>query len=346
MKELHAYLNKNRCILPAYTTMQSLISRAIINHERRIDAVISKNLEENTEAAIRDLLSKESEHRYYLTLMKPPPNSFTYIQAIKERKKRDFLLPIYLEATRILSETGISQQSIKYYARLVDNFTIHRLQQLTASKRYFYILCFVCYRHQRINDALVKTFLHHVTKFQNDTKARVREKILELNIATYQNLKKGAEILDLLTSDLFDDNDRVGNLRAEAYQILPKHKIKTLSSFLERSNVNFEELRWKEYDLQTNKVRKNIRHIFKSIVFEPSSDIKNIPLYNAITYLQKYILTNQRVMINAPIAHIPNRTLKYLYTDDPKDKIIDPFRYEWFAYRMLKKKIDSTDIWG
>jgi len=343
-KELHTHLNKNQTILPGYTTMQDLISRAIQNHERRIISIINQKTTDAVSEKINSMLSKESEHRYYLTLIKAPPNSFTFTQSTQERKKRDFLDSVYPEAKSIIKETGISQQAIKYYAHLVDQFTIHRLQQLETEKRYFYLFCFICHRYLKINDALIKTLLHQITKFNNEIVASVKERVAFMNIENVRNLKKGSEVLDLLTSDEFSDEDTVGILRHEIYQVLSKPKIHRLSSFLKKANIDIKELRWQEYDRQGGRIRSNIRHIFKSTLFEPSSDVKSTPLYAAICYLQKFIQGTKRKMDDAPLDHVPKSTLKYLYKQTPTGKVLDPFRYEVMVYRLLKRKIDSSDI--
>ncbi len=53
-KELHAHLNKQKYILPSYTTIQDLISRAIINHERRISVIIKTGI--NKELSEKDMV--------------------------------------------------------------------------------------------------------------------------------------------------------------------------------------------------------------------------------------------------------------------------------------------------
>ena len=343
-KELHTYFNKNRYILPGYSTMQDLISRAIQNHDRRITMVINRCVNDDLSDKINEMLQKESDHRYYLTLIKAPPNSFTLTQSTKEREKRDFLNDIYSEAKSILKETGISQQSIKYYARLVDQFTIQRLQQFENDKKYFYIFCFICHRYLTINDALIKTFLYQITKFNNEIVESVKQRVAFLNIENVRNLKKGSEVLDMLISDEFSDEDTIGKLRQEIYQVLSKTKINRLSGFLRKANVDIKGLRWQEYDRQGHRIRSNIRHIFKSTVFGPSSDIKSTPLYTAVVYLQEYFRTNKRKMENAPLDHVPTSVLKYLYKQTPCRKILDPHRYEILVYILLRKRMDSSDI--
>ena len=83
-----------------------------------------------------------------------------------------------------------------------------------------------------------------------------------MNIENTRNFKKGSEVLDLLTSDKFHDDDKIGNLRKEIYQVLPKLKISRLSNFLRKANIDLKELRWQELDRQGHRIRSNIRPYF------------------------------------------------------------------------------------
>jgi hypothetical protein len=53
---------------------------------------------------------------------------------------------------RCCPELGISNDSIAYYAALVDYYIVQKLQQLTQGMARLYLLCFLLQRYQRIND--------------------------------------------------------------------------------------------------------------------------------------------------------------------------------------------------
>ena len=157
--------------------------------------------------------------------------------------------------------------SIKYFAELVDRYTIQNLRRFDDFKKYFYILCFVYYRYIKINDNLTKTFLFFVDKYKNEVKGAIEEKVLELRIENSRNLRKGADILRLL-SDPSVYNEEI---RDKAFKILNSRQISKLANFLEKSDVDFESLRWQEYDKKFYTMRANLRHIFKSIKFTTNS---------------------------------------------------------------------------
>ncbi len=128
-KELVRLAYNKKIVLPSYTTMQSIISKAILTQETKLfeqlDILIDKPLKQN----IDTLLTKESKSRYQLTLIKTPAQNFTYQHAKNEREKRDELVQLFDKAKLILIKLKISNLSIKYFAKIVDRYTIFQLKR-------------------------------------------------------------------------------------------------------------------------------------------------------------------------------------------------------------------------
>ena len=108
---------------------------------------------------------------------------------------------------------------------------------------------------------------------------------------------------------------------------------------MEKNYVDFETLRWEEYDKKSHKIRNNLRHIFKNLNFVTTSKKSNNALFEAVTYLQENLNKNSRKMKNPPIDFIPKHLIKHLYIKKDNEKILLENRYEILIYRMLKKKL-------
>ena len=173
-KELLRFSREKKFVLPSYTSMQDMISKAIFEQEKKIIQKLRSLLSKDIKAELDTLLHKESETRYQLTLIKRPIQNFSNKQATVERKKRDDLERLFEAARLVFQEIKMSHLSIKYFAQLVDRYTIQQLKQFHDIKRYFYILCFVYYKYLKINDDLVKTFLHFVSKYKGEVKIAVK----------------------------------------------------------------------------------------------------------------------------------------------------------------------------
>jgi hypothetical protein len=77
-----------------------------------------------------------------------------------------------------LPELGISNDSIAYYAALVDYYTVQKLQQLTQSMARLYLLFFLLQRYQRINDNLINALIYQVRKVLSAAKVCLQERLL------------------------------------------------------------------------------------------------------------------------------------------------------------------------
>ena len=339
-KEIVRFTSDNKIVLPAYSTLQKLVSRAIISSEQELFDNLKSLMDRDLINNINDLLKKESKFRYQLTLIKSPSQSFSKKQSTTEREKQEQLKPIFTKAKVILNQLNISNLSVKYFAELVDRYSIWQLCQFSDIKKYFYILCFVYHRYIRINDDLTKTFLFFVDKYKNEVKSAIDQKILEMRIENSRNLKKGAEIFRLITNNSIPDAE----LRAKAFNILPSKRINQLANFLEKSDVDFEDLRLQEYDKKFHTMRTNLRHIFKSLNFTTNSKKSSDNVLEAVEFLQDYLRNNSRKMINPPTGFIPKNLYKYLYEKVNGKKILIESRYEIFVYKKLRKKIGNTDI--
>ncbi len=342
-KEIVRFTNDNKIVLPAYSTIQKIISKAIISFEielfDKLKTLMDLDLIEN----IDNLIQKESQFRYQLTIIKAPPRNFSNKQAIAERKKQEQIKPIFEKAKIIFKKLEISNLSITYFANLVDKYTIQQLCQFEDIRKYFYVLCFTYHRYVKINNNLTKKLLYFMGKCKNEIKNSIQEKVLEIRMENNSNFKKGAKILRLFI-DNFDKNQSVSELRDKALDILPSSKINQLADFLEKSDIDFEDLRWEEYDKKYHKIKTNIRHIFKSLYFTTNSKKGNYDIFEAITFLQGYLKNNRTKMKNAPVDFIPKKLNKYLYKKVNGKKVLIENRYEILVYIILKKKIDSSAL--
>jgi hypothetical protein len=159
--------NKN-IILPAYTTMQEIMSSAIMGEEKRLEKIIQKNLSIDIQRSL-DLLLKKEDNFYRLTELKQDLRNFNYKQMGIELKKHNEIEKIYQFSKDFLPLLEISQQNIQYYASLATYYTLYKLQRIPKSKAYLYLLCYVYYRHQKVSENIAQAFLYQVDKFRAES---------------------------------------------------------------------------------------------------------------------------------------------------------------------------------
>jgi hypothetical protein len=115
---------------------------------------------------------------YRVTPLKQDPKDFSRSEMRREMALCRSLEPLYRTAMALLPELGISNDSIAYYAALVDYYTVQKLQQLTQSMARLYLLCFLLQRYQRINDNLINALIYQVRKVLSAAKVCLQERLL------------------------------------------------------------------------------------------------------------------------------------------------------------------------
>lgn len=104
-------------VAPGYTYLQDMVSRVVTDERRRIKDLLEKAMTPNVEKQLDALLESE-EGMYRISLLKHEPKDFSYSELRQEVGRRKFFQPLYEFGQSFLSTTGLSNESVKYYASL------------------------------------------------------------------------------------------------------------------------------------------------------------------------------------------------------------------------------------
>ena len=146
----------------------------------------------------------------------------------------------------------ISNESIKYYASLVNYYSVYKLKRFAESITDLYLLCFVYHRYQRIQDNLIETLIHHVRRYTDITKSAAKERIYESRLENNQNLSKAGLVLKLFADDRIAGDTPFREVQVQAFAILERqnlislaeHTLRTLRSMKPRFNGN-RRINWR-----------------------------------------------------------------------------------------------------
>jgi hypothetical protein len=128
--------------------------------------------------AALDALYVERDGQYPITPLKRDPKDFSTREMKREIARCRSLEALYRTAQTLLPELDISNDSIAYYATLVDFYTVQKLQQLSAGMARLYLLCFLLQRYRKINDNLIDALIYHVRKIGTAAKACMQERVV------------------------------------------------------------------------------------------------------------------------------------------------------------------------
>ncbi len=366
--ELLKYSYKYQFIFPAYTTCQDIVSGILVFEENRIFKILERLMNDNLESEINNLLEKEisllapaisnskatnnlekennkdNKNRYLLTLVKSSATGFNYQNMVKEIRKKQYLEEIFKQGQDIIAETNISNSTIFYFAKLVENYTIFQLQRFHKRKLQLYILCFAYYHYQKINDNLIKGFLYLMGKYQNNVREEINKYILEIRSKQNKNYQKIPAILKLITKDVKEDLT-FENFQNEVFDIIPKDQIISLSEWLIKNDFDKKALRWIAYDKLSRTINQNIRQLFFNLDFSYQSTAKFYNhFFGAIGFLKNK--TRNFKYGKTPTSFIKPEEEKFILAKNQESNEINinASRYEILVYKILKRKITNNDI--
>lgn len=353
-RDLLSYLEKFRVVLPAYSTMQKIVSKAIIKERARLSALGRQHITRDVERALGALFNRKDRF-YVLTLLKKAPKDFKYKQISQEIAKQKILKPLYDFAKDFLPRLKISNDNIVYFGSLVNFYSIFRLQQLQRGITNVYLLCFIYHRYHRINDNLINAFIYYVRKYQTTAKLVAKSGVSELKIEGNQNLDHTGKILDLFVDDGISDDIPFGEIRRQAFGILAKDKFPVVKAFISKSGFDQTELEWQALDELALTFKKNLRPILLSLNFGNTS--KKDALMDAVDFL-KTNLKDKRSLSGItpktfPMAYIRRKLRRYItekkkvrfHGSPRKIRTIRPDRYEFLVYTMLRDNLESGDVY-
>ena len=161
-RELMAYLTGQRLVAPGYTVMQEMIGNVLQREKERLIAIASSQLTADDAADLNHLLANP-HGLYEITQLKREPKDFSNKEIAKEIQRGEQIKPLYAVAQNILPQLDISNESIKYYASMINYYSVFQMNQLEKNQAYIYLLCFVYHRYQRLHDNLINCFIYRVS---------------------------------------------------------------------------------------------------------------------------------------------------------------------------------------
>jgi hypothetical protein len=353
-KDLLDYLEKAKVVLPAYSTMQKIISKAIIEERERLTALAMQHITKDVETTRQEFLTLD-DSSYILTLLKKEPKDFSHNQISREITKQKRLKPIYDFAKGFLPILEVSDDNIKYYAVFVEYYSIFSIRWFNNLLAYIYLICFVYHRYQQINDNLTNTFIYHVRKYEAAAKLASKTSIYELKMESNQQLGNTGKILDLFVDGKISDETPFGEVRQLAFSLLPKNKFPMVTTYVSKTGFDQAELEWKASEELAPTFKKNIRPILMSLDFASTS--KKDSLIDAVSFL-KLKIEEKKAFSGVVPDLFPkdfiNRKLRRYIIKNKKDKVhgssrkfteIRTNRYEFLVYSLLRQRLYSGDVY-
>ncbi len=349
LAELMVFLVGHRIVRPGYTALQDLISNALAAERERLEQLVEAAMTKEVRQALAQLLVSESTLSD-LAALKQDAKSFRHSQMEVERQKLRTLAPLYATAKTMLPNLGISQLNIDYYASLANFYTVYDLRRLKSGQTNLYLLCYAWQRYRQITDNVVEAFGYHTHKLEEDTKTAAIAQAGKLHNERQQGTPRVGELLLLYVDDKLKDTTPFGEVRHQAYRIMPKEMLRSTGKLLTEKPIKQLDLRWDAVDKQSGTCTKNLRPLVMALDLESNSNGGKVWL-SALRWM-KGVFARQQSLAKQPFADIPlgtvpKRLSNFLLRFGPDGKPVglNGGRYEFYVYRQLRKRLDNGDIY-
>tara|TARA_R110002167_G_scaffold214705_1_gene419482 strand:+ start:1380 stop:3755 length:2376 start_codon:yes stop_codon:yes gene_type:complete len=349
--ELLGFCEQHKVIRPKYSTLQSLVSSAVLREENRLSDKLVRLLDKPSRETLDKLLDND-ETVSDLALLKQDPKTFGTKDMRKELQKQQQVVELFQKSKHIIYALKISRQNIQYYAGTCDFYDSYHLKRLNLAKSRLCMLCFIWQRFIKINDHLITYKVHKTNTYEESATSDALAVMLEIKLSLGNDRKLASKMLKFIGDENIDHSD----IRPKCYEVVNKENFNDFTEKLANPELDQKEYEWKYYSREHARIKLNLRPVFMAIDFNCD---KNEALKDAIDYIKNLFASKNKVedplASEAPLKFIPSAQLKYLTYKKPvplkagskqqkNAKFIDIKRYEVMLYRNIAGAIKSGNI--
>ena len=346
-RNLFQFLESRRIVAPGYSFMQDIVSQALANERARLTAILEEQLDKATLKEL-DALYVERDGMYAVTPLKRDPKDFSLGEMKREVARIKSLEILHRTAKSLLPTLGISNDSVAYYAALVDYYTVQKLKQLPAGMARLYLLCFLLQRYQKMNDNLVNALIYHVRKVSAAAKACMEQQVLAFQQEGNENVERIGQILGIFLDESIEDAVSFGEIKRRVFDILERDKFQRAAQYISSQAFDTVAIEWEFVASLALSFKQHLRPLLVQLQFGGHGEDDS--LMEAVTFLRECIEKGKSLaryrFEQIPKAFIPQGLKAYIYEIDKKgNRSINPDKYEFLVYRLLRNRLEAGDIY-
>lgn len=348
LREALQYLENQRIMAPGYRFFQDLVSRVATGERRRITEMLEQALTPAVEQQLAALM-EAGEGMYQISELKHEPQDFSYKALRQEVARRKIFQPLYEFARAFLASAALSNESVKYYASLVQFYTVYKLHRMATETVRLYLLCFAHHRFRQINDNLIEAFIHLLDEYEKSAKLSAEDAAQQALLAASQNLNAAGSVLNLFVDASIPDDAPFSVVKEKAFSLLEPERFSLVANYMCSIAFDKTAFEWSYYGKLSHSFKRNLRHLFADLDF--SGRVEDAPLLEAVVYLQGLLrqgkAPRQTDPSAFPVSIIPAGLRRYLFGAEGKrkERTLEIDRYEFLIYRLLRNALEAGDVY-
>jgi hypothetical protein len=205
----------------------------------------------------------------------------------REAARRKVFQPLYEFARAFLASAALSNESVKYYASLVQFYTVYKLQRMATEIVRLYLLCFAYHRFRQISDNLdnlIEAFIHLLDQYEKVAKFSAEAAAQRALLAASKNLNAAGKVLSLFVDDSIPNDAPFSVVKEKAFSLLDRERFSLVANYLRSFAFDKTAFEWSYYGTLLHAFKRNLRHLFADLDF--SGRVEDAPLLEAVTFLQ------------------------------------------------------------
>lgn len=212
-----------------------------------------------------------------------------------------------------------------------------------------YPLCYVWLRYRQLTDNLVDALGYRMKQLEDDTKLKTNKLIAQHQANRQQETSQIGRLLLIYVDEQVNDATPFGEVRQQAFAIMPKDTLQIIGQRLCEKPLNKMELRWQVVEQLSGHCRKHLRPLYCALDF--ASTAPDNPWLMALT-LMKGVFAKQQRLSQQPMKECLEKTVsprlrRYLLVTGAQGKAtgVQADRYEFWIYRQIRKRFNSGELY-
>jgi hypothetical protein len=272
-----------------------------------------------------------------LSNYKGSARDFSPSELNRELNTHKTIQEIYPELKELIHALELSQGNLVYYASIVKHRSITKLRRAPKSQGFLYLICYLYFRYRETNDKLVTAFYHLIKKHNESAKSFANKKVAEELEVIRNKLKFSGSVLRLFVDSDIEDDTLFGDVRKQAFALIPKLDIQMISHHLDKNDFDRSGYQWEYTDKKSRKISGSLRKLFLAI------DIECVP---GLTLFSRQLDAAKSEIGKGGIKQADKRLI--LPSDRPyliKEKKVNLKRFEFYLYNRVISMLDKGKIY-
>ena len=334
--ECLTFFGQQRIGLIGYSTLQNIITTVLANERERTESILSNNMSDTTQKQLEKILHTKGMLNS-LSVHKGSAKDFTPSELAREIETHNTIKSVYQNVKRLISQLRLSQGNLSYYASIIQHQSIYKIRRFPKWQGMLYMACYLFFRYQETNDKLVTAFKNLARKQREAATVAAKQRIAEELEVIREKLKHAGNILRFFVDDTVSDQTEFGDIRQDAFELIPKDEIQLISQYLNKNNFDKAQYEWQYIDTQYRKIANSMRSLFLAIDIEcePRQQALASQLVTAKSELQKdkHIFTvDQRLFLKQDRRHLV------------ENEQVNTKRFEYYLYQKVARMLKNNSI--